>query len=96
MTARTIVVEVVRHVIRVRGRSKRSAMAIETLCGCADITFAMTGNASQLLVRTGQGKLRLVVVKRCGRPHRIGMAGETIVVEVAALMVRIIGLGEVA
>lgn len=71
-------------------------MAIKTLGGCANIARTVTGDASQRLVRAGQGKLRLVVIKCRRRPCRVRVARETIVVEVAALVVRIIRLRKIA
>lgn len=71
-------------------------MAIKALGGRSYITRVMTRDASQSLVRASQGKLRLAVIKCRRCPCRVGVAGKAVVVEIAALVIRIIRLRKIA
>ena len=96
MTARTIVIEFPRHVVRGRDRIVFILMTCETIrVGESVIPVCMAFIAGGCGVYSGQWKLRRPMIE-CGRfPSACCVAGQTIMIKLGGDMIRDLRLGEI-
>lgn len=96
MARHTIMIEVIRHVIRIGDRLEITLMARITSGGSISVPGTVTGEALQPGMTAGQRELRQVMVKCRRRPRCRAVTVRTKLVKVICDMIRIYHSREIA